>query len=104
MVFKAKQKVYEGWIQRYVSEILLNMPGDHLADAEDWIQKAIGADQRNGMNWYLANDYLSYAGLLQRKGDQLKSRENLGKAIETFKACGADGWVERTERKLAEIA
>ena len=103
-VSKAKQKVYEGWIYRYVSEILLNMPGDRLTKAEHWIQKAIEADQRNGMNWYLAMDYLSYADLLIKKGDHLKARENLGKAIETFQECGADGWVEKAERKLAEIA
>jgi class 3 adenylate cyclase len=65
--------------------------------------EAIEADQRNGMNWYLAKDYLSYADLLAKKGDQQKAKENMGKAIETFKECGADGWVEKAERKLAEI-
>jgi tetratricopeptide (TPR) repeat protein len=102
-VSKVKQKVYEGWIQRYVSEILLNMPGDRITDAEHWIQKAIEADSRNDTNLNLARDYLSYADLLIKKGDRLKAKENLGKAIETFKGCGADGWVEKAERKLAEI-
>jgi tetratricopeptide (TPR) repeat protein len=101
---KAKQKVYEGWIQRYVSEILLNMPGDHFLGAEPRIQEAIRADQRNGMNWHLARDFLSYSDLLTEKGDRQKAQENLGKAIETFKECGADGWVEKAERKLAEMA
>jgi TPR repeat protein len=80
------------------------MPGDRLTKAEHWIQKAIEADRRNAMNWYLARDYLSYADHLTGKGDRQKARENLGQAIETFKGCGADGWVEKAERKLAEIA
>jgi hypothetical protein len=28
------------------------------------------------------------------KGDGLKTQENLGKAIEIQKECGADGWVK----------
>ena len=103
-VSEAKQKVYEGWIYRYVSEILLNILGDRLIDAEQWVQKAIKADQRNSTTWSLARDYLSYADLLTKKGDRLQARENLGKAIETFKECGADGWVEKAERKLARVS
>ena len=76
----------------------------YLSEAEAWIQKAIEADQRNGTKLFLARDYLSYADLLTKKGDRLKAIENLGKAIETFKECGADGWVEKAERKLAEMA
>jgi hypothetical protein len=29
--------------------------------------------------------------------------EHLGKAISFFQECGADGWVERTEEKLAQL-
>jgi len=82
----------------------LNIPGDRITDAEHWIQKAIEADQRNGMNWHLGRDYLSYADLLTKNGDQQKAKENLGKAIETFKECGSDGWVEKAERELAELS
>ncbi len=42
--------------------------------------------------------------LLTRKGDRQKARENLGKAIEIFKECGADGWVERYVKELAILA
>jgi hypothetical protein len=41
--------------------------------------------------------------LFKRKGDTLKARENLGKAIEIFKECDADGWVERYEKELATL-
>ena len=53
--------------------------------------------------WYLAGDYALYAELLKRKGEQPKARENLSKAIEIFKECGADGWVDKYEKELASL-
>jgi tetratricopeptide (TPR) repeat protein len=99
-----KIKVAEGWIQRYIGEILLNIDDQHFSEAEDWIQKAIEADQRNGMMFHLGQDYALYAELFKRKGDRLKAQENLDKAIEIFKECGADGWVEKYEKELAIIS
>ncbi len=55
------------------------------------------------MMGYLARDYALYAELFKRKGDTPKTQENLNKAIEIFKECGADGWVERYEKELAEL-
>jgi tetratricopeptide (TPR) repeat protein len=98
-----KFKVPEGWIQRYIGEILLNIDDQHLSEAEHWTQKAIEADQRNGTMFHLGQDYALYAELFKRKGDRVKTRENLGKAIEILKECGADGWVEKYERELASI-
>jgi hypothetical protein len=37
------------------------------------------------------------------KDHRPKARENLDKAIEIFKECGADGWVVKTEKELAAI-
>jgi len=42
--------------------------------------------------------------LFKRKGDLPKAKENLNKAIEIFKKCGADGWVERYEKELDSIS
>jgi class 3 adenylate cyclase/tetratricopeptide (TPR) repeat protein len=95
-----KIKAAEGWIQRSIGEILLNIDDQHLSEAENWIQNAIEADQRNRMMFHLGRDYALYADLFKRKGDRLKARENLGKAIEIFKECGADGWVEKAEKEL----
>jgi hypothetical protein len=39
----------------------------------------------------------------KRKGDPQGVRESLGKAILKFTECGADGWVKRTEEKLAQL-
>ena len=99
-----KIKVSEGWIQRYIGEILLNIDDQHISEAEHWIQKAIEADQRNRMMFHLGKDYALYAELFKRKGDRLKAQENLGKAIEIFKECGADGWVEKDEKELATLS
>ena len=54
--------------------------------------------------WYLAKDYTLYAELFQRKGEQSKTKENLSKAIEIFKECGADGWVEKYEKEFASFS
>jgi class 3 adenylate cyclase/tetratricopeptide (TPR) repeat protein len=98
-----KVKAAEGCIQRYIGEILLNIDDQHLSESEHWIQKAIEADQRNRMMFHLGKDYALYAELFKRKGDKSKARENLGKAIEILKECGADGWVEKYEKALAMI-
>jgi len=97
-------KILEGFIQRYIGEILLNVDNQHLSEAEHWIQKAIEADQRNRMMINLGIDYALYAELFKRKGDRLKAQENLGKAIEILRECGADGWVEKYEKELAAIS
>jgi predicted ATPase len=94
---------YEGWMQRNIAEILLEINNHNLSDAQQWIEKAIEADKKNGMMWHLAMDYASYAEVFKRKGDQSKIRDNLSTAIEIFKQCGADGWVEKYEKELTKL-
>lgn len=89
---------------KYLGGILLNIDIDHMMEAEDWIEKAIEADKRNGMMWHLAMDYALYAELFKRKGDQSKARESFGKAIEIFKECGSDGWVDKYEKELTSLS
>jgi class 3 adenylate cyclase/tetratricopeptide (TPR) repeat protein len=99
-----KLKVYEGWFQRYIGEILLNIDDHHISEAEHWIQKAIETDQRNRTMYQLGKDYAVNADLFKRKGDRIKVQGNLGKAIEIFKECGADGWVEKYQKELATLS
>ncbi len=99
-----KGKWLDGPLKRDIGEILLNIDNQHMDEAEDWIKKAIEADNRNGMIWYLGRDYALYAELFKRKGDQSKARENLNKAIEILKECGADGWVEKYEKELTSLS
>jgi len=95
-----KLKADKGWAARQVGEILLNMDDQHLSEAEDWVKKAIEVDKRNGTMWSLGGDYAFYAECFKRKGDQPKAKENLGKAIDILKECGADGWVKRYEEEV----
>jgi tetratricopeptide (TPR) repeat protein len=96
-----KVKYLEGHMAAHISQILMNLDDNHLIESEHWIQKAIEADQRNRTMYFLGEDYALYAELFKRKGDRLKAQENLGKAIEILKECGADGWVEKYEKELA---
>ncbi len=96
--------VTKGWAARHVGEILLNIDDQYISEAEDWVKKAIEMDKRNATMWSLGGDYALYAELFNRKGDQSKVRENLGKAIEILRECGADGWVEKYEKELASVS
>ena len=53
--------------------------------------------------FHLGRDYAFYADFFRQKGNRLKARENLGKAIEILKECGANGWVIKYEKELASI-
>jgi len=78
----------------------MNIDDQHMSEAEAWIKKAIEADSRNDMRWHLGRDYALYAEWFKRKGEQPKAREDLNKAIEVLKKCGADGWVEKYEKEF----
>jgi hypothetical protein len=86
-----------------IGKILLNIDNQHISEVEDWIKRAIEADKKNGMMWHLARDFALYAELFKRKSDLPKAREKLTKAIEIFKECSADGWVEKYEKELAAL-
>ena len=57
-----------------------------------------------GMTWYLGPVHAAYAEVFYRKGEQSKARENLNKAIEIFRECGADGWMKKAEDGLAALS
>ena len=92
-----KLTLCEGWMARNIGDILLNMDDDHLSDAEVWFQKAIDADTKNGLRWHLATDHAFYADWFKKKGDIQGAKDQLTKAVDLFRECGADGWVTRTE-------
>ena len=100
---KVKVRIHEGRSRKNIGEILLNFNDHTVAEAEDWIKKAIEADEKNDIVFYLGKDYALYAELFKRKKDKSKAKENLAKAIGIFKECGADGWVEKYEKELAII-
>jgi tetratricopeptide (TPR) repeat protein len=98
-----KIKWIEGRALNHIGKILLNIDDQHISEAEDWIKRAIETNQKYGMMWPLAQDYALYADLFKRKEDFQKVKENLTKAIEILKECGADGWVEKYEKELTAL-
>ena len=48
-------------------------------------------------------DHAFYADWFKKKGDLPSAKEQLTRSIEIFRECGADGWVEKYEKKLAEL-
>jgi predicted ATPase len=98
-----KIKALEGQMAHWISRILMDIDELDIENAEKWINRAIEADLRNGQIWWLGMDYGSYAALFKRKGDHLRAKENTAKAIAIFKECGADGWVEKFEKELANL-
>ena len=98
-----KLKFCDGRNARHIGEILLNFGGSQISQAEDWINRAIETDKNNGTMFSLGQDYGLYAELFRRKGDRSEAKENLSKAINIFKECSCDGWVEKYEKELAEL-
>jgi class 3 adenylate cyclase/tetratricopeptide (TPR) repeat protein len=101
IVHVLNMKIVESRVRSCMGEILLNLDNDHTPEAEEWIIKAIEADKRDGMIFYLGQDYVLHAELLKRKKDLTKARESLGQAVKIFEKCGADGWKREVEEKLA---
>lgn len=94
-------KVCEGMMARNIGDILLRVDDEHMADAEIWIRKAIEADTKNGTQWYLATDHALYTDWFKKKEDLSSAAEQLTRATDIFRECGADGWVEKYEKELA---
>jgi tetratricopeptide (TPR) repeat protein len=98
-----KVKLLDGWIPRYIAEILLNIDDKHMSEAEEWVRKAIEAAKRNGVMFVSGSAHSLYAELLKRKGDLPGAKEKLNKAIEIYRECGADGWLKKAQDDLAAI-
>jgi len=96
-------KMQQGWMAKFIGEILLNVDDRHIREAEDWVRKAIEADEKNGTIFNLGSDYALYAELLQRKGDLTEAKEKINKAIEIYRVCGADGWLKKAQADLVAI-
>ncbi|MFC1816196.1 adenylate/guanylate cyclase domain-containing protein [Thermodesulfobacteriota bacterium] len=99
----SKIKMPAEWMLTCICEILLKVGDPQFTEAKAWINKAIVEHKRSGLMWHLAKDYDLYADLFIQKGDRQKASQKMNKAIEIFKICGADGWVEKSEKKLVEI-
>jgi tetratricopeptide (TPR) repeat protein len=99
-----KMRSIEGWFYVQLGETYLYLDDLHFSEAEDRFLKAIETSERNGARSTLGQAHRSYAELFRRKGDRVKAREHLDKAIEIMKQCGADGWVAKYEQELAALS
>ncbi len=98
-----KIKSIEGQMALWIGRILLEVEDKDIQQIEHWILRAIDADQKNGQSWNLGMDYVCYANFFALGGESSKVRENLTKAIEIFKKCGAERWGEKYKEKLAKL-
>jgi len=101
---KNRLAICESFGAQCIGEIFLHVDNHHMAEAEIWIKRAIEANTRYDAKWNLARDHKLYADFFKKKGDIPKAKEQITKAVDLFRECGADGWVTRTEKVLAEIS
>jgi hypothetical protein len=101
---KSKFQVTKSWESHCIGDIYLNIDDNHMAEAEAWIRRTIDFDEKYAIPWNLGRDYAIYADWFKKKGDIQGAKEQLTKAINYFRDCGADGWVTRTKEKLAELS
>jgi tetratricopeptide (TPR) repeat protein len=98
-----RSKIWDGWLYRNIAEIMLNRDDQHLAAAEEWINKAIKADSANGTRFNLGRDFILYSRLYRRRGLSGNAASALNTAAEIFKKCSSSGFMKLTENELASI-
>ena len=100
---KNKIAVCESFGTRCIAEIYMNIDDQHMDEAETWIMRAIDFNKKHDTRWELARDHTLYADWFKKKGDLSKAKQQLTIAIDLFKECRADGWVEKYEKELAAM-
>ena len=98
-----RSKIWDGWLYRNIAEIMLNRNDQHLATAEDWINKAIKADSTNGTRLNLGRNFILYSRLYSRRGLPGNEVSALNTAAEIFKECASNGFLKLVENELASI-
>ena len=92
-----------GLLRYMMAEVLLNIGDQHINEAEDSLCEAIELVTKYGMRWQLARSYTLYSQIFKRQNNLPQARDQMNKAIDIMKECGADGWVERYEKELAKL-
>jgi class 3 adenylate cyclase/tetratricopeptide (TPR) repeat protein len=96
-----KNRAFAGWIAQYTAETLFHLSDQLISQARSWADKAIELDRQNGTRLLLGRDYLLSARIWNRMGNPSRAREDLVQAIEIFRQCGADGYLEKASRELS---
>jgi class 3 adenylate cyclase/tetratricopeptide (TPR) repeat protein len=100
-LLEIRRKGLQGGAASVLGVIYLYLDDKHMDEAEAWIRKAIEINEQYRMPWDLARAYALYADFFKKKGDPAQAKENLNKAIELMRGCGAVGWVKKYEEELA---
>ena len=79
------------------------MDSRHVSSAVDWVKKAIDSHRENDLTWFIGMDYAWYAELFKKQKDFSNAKAKLERAIDFFKKCGADGWVQKYEKEFAAL-
>jgi class 3 adenylate cyclase/tetratricopeptide (TPR) repeat protein len=85
-----------------IGEILLNIDS-RIEESEMWIKKAIELSDSKKLRLFLAMSNVLYAEFFKKNGNITKAKKKYQTAIKIFSECGADGWVEKTEKDLASV-
>lgn len=93
-----RKRSLSGWIAQYLAEALLHL--HQLPEARERAEKAIALDEEKGMMLLLGKDLALYGRILERQGEKGKAREALGRAMEIFTGCGAQGEREKIKQIL----
>jgi tetratricopeptide (TPR) repeat protein len=101
---KNRLKVAEGPNCYFLGRIFLHLGGEHMPEAEQWIKRAIEANGRYGMRFFLGQDHALYGDFFKQQHHRSRARKQFGKAAEIMQECGADGWVEKYEQELSALA
>ena len=95
-------RILDGWLSRYLFEILFNLDDRHLPEAKHWIDKAIEADGANGMMYHLGIDYALCAQWYAKTGDRQNAAGCMEKADQIFRKCGAGHLVGQTATNVSQ--
>ncbi len=58
-------------------------------------------NEENDAKYQLGRNYIAYAEIYKHRDDISRAKSKMFQAMEIFKECGADGWVEKTEKDRA---
>ena len=92
-----------GFLYWCLGDIYLHIDDDHIPEAEYWYRQAMETSEQKSTKFSGGLAAASYAELFRRKGDHTQAKSNLGRAIDIFRECGADGWVAKYEKELARL-
>ena len=104
----ALNKLYQGisvnvlkaLIQPYIAKVLIKTEPPQYDDAEVWIKRSIATNEKYGTKTFSWKPYVVYSEFFQRRNNLPQASEQMTKAIDIMKECGADGWVDRYEKEL----